>query len=258
MYRELHVAVVIPALNEESSIGQVVDSLPPWVDEVVVCDNGSTDRTAQLAADHGARVVLEARRGYGSACLAGLAALDSRADVVVFVDADFSDDPSRMSQLLDPLIDLPADLVIGSRLRGACEPGALTLPQQFGNRLACLLIRRIWGTKFTDLGPFRAIRREAMERLAMDDRDFGWTVQMQARAARMGLRCSEVPVTYRRRVAGRSKISGTLAGIWRAGAKILATILAEALRPGGRRQSHSADPISKPTRKESESWNTLF
>jgi len=235
------VAVVIPALDEEASVGAVVRGLAAALavptgpaagggHEIVVCDNGSRDGTAQAARDAGATVVVAARRGYGSACLAGLAHLRERAagppEVVVFADADGSDDPSELALLLGPLAAGRADLVIGSRTLGRAEPGALTVPQRFGNRLAACLLRALFGTTTTDLGPFRAVRWAALERLAMRDPDYGWTVEMQAKAARRGPVVVEAPVSYRRRI-GRSKISGTVRGVIGAGTKILATIARE-------------------------------
>ena len=234
------VSIVIPALDEERAVGTVVRALPrsapEWdLDEVVVCDNGSRDRTADVARAAGATVVPAARRGYGSACLAGLAYLSARPagppQVVAFVDADGSDEPGELPRLLGPLVEGRADLVIGSRVLGRAEPGALTVPQRFGNRLAAFLLRLRWGAATTDLGPFRAVRWASLERLAMADPDYGWTVEMQARACRAGLVTVEVPVTYRRRV-GTSKISGTVRGVAFAGTKILWTIAREALRPG--------------------------
>jgi glycosyltransferase involved in cell wall biosynthesis len=227
------VAVVIPALDEERSIAAVVAAVPRGggastfaVSDVVVVDNGSRDGTAVAARTAGARVMAEPRRGYGAACLAGLAWLGwYPPDVVAFVDADASDDPAELPRLLAPLVEGRADLVIGSRVLGASEPGALTPVQRFGNGLATALIARLFGVRFSDLGPFRAVRWEALERLAMRERGYGWTVEMQARAARLGLRCVEVPVSYRRRRTGRSKVSGTLRGSVGAGAKILFTIL---------------------------------
>ncbi|MHC4994945.1 MAG: TIGR04282 family arsenosugar biosynthesis glycosyltransferase, partial [Planctomycetota bacterium] len=229
MYREMSVAVVIPALNEEQAIGKVIDAIPGFVDDIVVADNGSTDRTAEIATGAGARVVREPRQGYGQACLTALRVITDSggADAIVFLDGDFADDPARMSKLLDKIVEEGADLVIGSRLLGRCERGALTMPQVFGNKLACWLIGYFWGVRMTDLGPFRALTRGALERLEMDDRDFGWTVQMQARAAGRGLRYAEVPVDYRRRI-GVSKISGTVKGVYLAGTKILKTIFDEA------------------------------
>lgn len=219
------VAVVIPALNEERAIGQVLNAIPKWVKQAIVADNGSTDRTAALAQAAGAQVVVQPRRGYGAACLAGIAALE-QPDIVVFVDADFSDDPSEMEKLLSPILEGKADFVIGSRTLGACEPGALTVQQRFGNALACNLIRWLWGHSFSDLGPFRAIRSDALSALEMDDRDYGWTIQMQLRALRVGRCIQEVPVGYRRRI-GTSKVSGTLRGVFGAGTKILSLIVRE-------------------------------
>jgi glycosyltransferase involved in cell wall biosynthesis len=193
---------------------------------VIVVDNGSRDRTAEAARRAGAMVVSEPRRGYGAACLAGLAFLRPRPpDIVAFLDADLSEDPAQLPELLAPIREGRADLVIGSRTLGEREEGSLTPVQEFGNRLATLLLRLFFGARFTDLGPFRAIRWEALERLGMRDRGYGWTVEMQARAARAGLRCAEVPVRHRRRRAGRSKVAGTIAGMLGAGVKIPLTIL---------------------------------
>jgi len=222
----LRVAVVIPALNEERSLPLVLAALPK-VDDVIVVDNGSSDGTARVAAAGGARVVSEPRRGYGSACLAGIAALRD-PDVVVFVDADFSDHPDELPALVAPIEEGNADLVIGSRALGNSEDGALLPQARFGNKLACLLVRIIYGHRYTDLGPFRAIRFDALKRIGMRDRNFGWTVEMQIRALRQGLRVTEVPVSYRKRV-GVSKISGTMWGTIRAGYKILLTIFRHAL-----------------------------
>jgi len=221
--------VIIPALDEEAALAKVLADLPRTgtgfqVREVVVVDNGSTDRTADVAREAGASVIAEPRRGYGSACLAGLAHLRREPpDLVAFLDADYSDDPSQLPELLEPIVTGRAELAIGSRLRGRPEPGSLTAAQAFGSRLAALLLRFLFGLAATDLGPFRAIRWQALQTLGMRDRDFGWTVEMQARAARMALRVIEVPVRYRPRV-GRSKISGTLRGVLGAGWKILFTI----------------------------------
>jgi glycosyltransferase involved in cell wall biosynthesis len=230
MSPDTRIAVIIPALNEQQSIGKVIDAIPSWVDKVVVADNGSTDGTAEVARGHGAMVVHEPRRGYGAACLAGLAAIEqpNQPDVIVFLDGDYSDYPQEMDRLLRPILQDEADLVIGSRVRGQAEPGSLTIPQRFGNALACGLIRLFTGVVFTDLGPFRAIRTSSLLALRMDDQDFGWTVQMQVRAARMGLRIVELPVSYRARV-GKSKISGTMRGVVSAGTKILYTIFRETL-----------------------------
>jgi glycosyltransferase involved in cell wall biosynthesis len=226
---------VIPALNEERSLPLVLAAVPKGlVHEIVVVDNGSTDGTARVAAEAGARVVLEARRGYGRACLTGIAAI-ARTDVVAFLDADFSDRPEELPLVLAPLLEGRADLVIGSRTLGRRERGALLPHARLGNVLATFLLRLLFGIRFTDLGPFRAIRADALRDLEMADQDFGWTVEMQAKAAKARLRCVEVPVSYRRRV-GRSKISGTMAGTLGASRKILGTIFRVALTRDDRRR----------------------
>jgi glycosyltransferase involved in cell wall biosynthesis len=225
----LSVALVMPARDEAEALPRVLAAVPRWLAQVIVVDNGSRDGTAGIARRHGATVIAEPRRGYGQACLAGLAALADGVEVVVFMDADASDSPADMDALLAPIASGEAELVIGSRTRGACERGALTPQQRLGNALACALMRLVWGARYSDLGPFRAIRRDALDRLAMADRTWGWTVEMQVKAAREGLAVVEVPVAYRRRV-GRSKISGTVMGSLRAGAKILAVIGREAIR----------------------------
>lgn len=221
--RRPRISVVIPALDEERSLPLVLADLP-WslLTEVVVADNGSTDATASVAEAGGARVIQATRRGYGSACLAGIAALQP-TDIVVFMDADYSDHPEQLERVVAPILAGEADLVIGSRALGPCEPGAMLPQQRFGNWLATRLIRRVYGHRYTDLGPFRAIRWTALSRLRMADLDFGWTVEMQIRALQEGLAVTEVPVSYRRRV-GVSKIAGTVAGTISAGRKIIGTI----------------------------------
>jgi len=216
------VACVIPALNEEQALPLVLREIPrPLVKRVVVADNGSTDRTAEVAREHGAEVVCERERGYGAACLKALAHLAADPpDVVVFLDGDYSDHPSELPLLLEPIANGEAELVIGSRARGARERGALSAQQQVGNAIACTALRLLYGVRYTDLGPFRAIRWDALRALGMCDRDYGWTVEMQIKAARQGMAYGEVPVSYRRRV-GVSKVSGTVKGSVSAGAKIL-------------------------------------
>ncbi|MCC6738107.1 MAG: glycosyltransferase family 2 protein [Planctomycetia bacterium] len=226
MTASARIAVVIPALNEEKSLPLVLAALPK-VDDVVVVDNGSTDGTAVAARAGGARVVSEPRRGYGSACLAGIAALRD-PDVVVFVDADFSDHPDELPNVVAPILEGRADMVIGSRALGNREKGALLPQARFGNMLACFLMRVLYGHRYTDLGPFRAIRFDSLKKIGMRDRNFGWTVEMQIRALRHGLRVCEVPVSYRKRV-GVSKITGTVSGTIRAGYKILYTIFRHSL-----------------------------
>ena len=216
------IAVVIPACDEEEAIGKVLQDIPDIARQVIVVDNGSSDRTAEVARCLGACVVGEPRRGYGQACLSGMAHLDS-PDIVVFLDGDYSDYPEDMPALVSPLVAGQADVVIGSRVLGQREKGALLPQARFGNWLATLLIRLLFGVTFTDLGPFRALRYDALMRLEMQDRNFGWTAEMQVKAARLGLRTAEVPVRYRRRI-GTSKITGTLSGTLRAGYKILWTI----------------------------------
>ena len=216
------IAVVIPALNEERALPNVLAEIPrPLVGRVVVADNGSTDRTAELARAAGAEVVSEPQRGYGAACLAALAHLaEQPPEIVVFLDGDYSDHPAELPALVAPITQGRADLVIGSRTRGRRERGALSIQQQVGNAIACRALRQLYGVEYSDLGPFRAIRWEALQGLKMQDRDWGWTVEMQIKAAQRGLRYAEVPVSYRSRI-GVSKISGSLRGAVRAGTKIL-------------------------------------
>jgi glycosyltransferase involved in cell wall biosynthesis len=193
-------------------------------DCVIVADNGSTDATAEIARAHGATVVHQPERGYGAACLRAMEALPDDCHSVVFLQADLSEEPQETYRLLAPLLDGRADLVIGSRTLGNAEPGALLPHQQFGNTLACTLIRWIYGFRYTDLGPFRAIRADALRALGMRDRNYGWTVEMQVRALQHGLRVMEVPVSYRRRFAGVNKVSGNWRASLAAGWKILWTI----------------------------------
>lgn len=214
----------MPALNEAQAIGAVLRNLPTALSYVVVVDNGSTDDTAAIAQAAGAIVVSEPVRGYGAACLRGIAeARRLMADIIVFLDADGADDPNDIALIVQPVLDNEADMVIGSRIRGSREPGSLTPPQVFGNWLATTLIALVWGVRFTDLGPLRSVRATSLERMNMQDRSYGWTVEMQIKAAKLGLRSVELPVAYRRRV-GVSKISGTVRGTIMAGTIILSTI----------------------------------
>ncbi len=231
------VAFLIPALNEEAAIASMLDGLRAVLPEancegapILVIDNASSDNTASVARAHGALVIEEPRRGYGQACLAGIAALPSETDIVVFLDADASDDPADLPRVLEPVCKGSADLVLGSRTAAASEHGVFTAQQAFGNWLATWLMRALIGARYTDLGPFRAIRRDALDALNMQDTDFGWTIEMQIKAYRQGLRVLEIPVNYRKRVAGESKISGNLLGTVRAGGKILLTIARYAFR----------------------------
>gem|GEM_PF-65091 len=229
----MKISVIIPVLNEEQSIGAVLNDIPKdLVADVIVVDNGSTDHTPEIAHRHGARVVSEPRRGYGYACLRGIQELN-RPDVVVFLDGDFSDYPEEMSALVEPILRDQADLVIGSRSLGKHDKDALPPHAAFGNRIAGVLINLLFGFRYSDLGPFRAIRYDALEKLRMVDQTWGWTVEMQIKAIKNGLRILEVPVSYRRRI-GKSKITGTLVGSIKAGSKIIWTILKH-VAPASRR-----------------------
>ena len=217
------ISIIIPAYNEESSIGLVLDALPQEkIHEIIVVDNGSTDATARVAQEHGARVVKEPRKGYGSACLKGIDELDA-PDIVVFIDGDFSDFPEEIVLLIRPIETGEKDFVLGSRMIFPKSQLALLPQARYGNRLAILLIKLFFKYEFTDLGPFRAIRYSSLMSIGMKDMDFGWTVEMQIKAVRNGLRIREVPVNYRKRV-GISKITGTVLGTFRAGTKIIYTI----------------------------------
>jgi len=221
------VDVIIPVFNEEQSIGLVLKDIPvDTINEVVVVNNGSTDNTVEVAKSAGATVVDQNLKGYGNACLKGIDYIVSKEqppDIVVFLDGDYSDHPEELSTLLKPITEEGYDLVIGSRTMGNQEKGAMLPQAVFGNFLATFLIKTLYGLRFTDLGPFRAIRYEKLLSLNMQDRTFGWTVEMQVKAAKNGLRCTEVPVSYRKRI-GVSKITGTLTGTVKAGYKIIWTI----------------------------------
>ncbi len=219
--------VIIPAYNEESSIGKVVNDIPKdLVREIVVCNNASTDNTVAVATEAGARVILAAKKGYGSACLEGIAHIKRKEihpDIVVFIDGDYSDHPQEMVDLIAPIVKEDMDMVIGSRALGQLESGSMMPQQIFGNWLATTLIKFFYKYTFTDLGPFRAIKYQKLIDLEMQDPDFGWTVEMQVKAAKYKLKCTEVPVNYRKRI-GVSKVSGTIRGTILAGHKIIWTI----------------------------------
>ena len=227
-----NVSVVIPALNEEDPIAGVVrECLSTKIpSEVIVVDNGSDDRTAERARDAGARVVT-APRGYGRACAAGVRAVLPESEIIVFLDGDGSDCPEFMEQLVDPISAGHFDFVIGSRTRGQREPGSMNFQQIFSGRFAGWLMSILYGVRYTDMSPFRAIRRDALEKLAMKEETYGWNLEMQMKAARTGLRVLEVPVNHRCRTGGVSKVSGTLRGTFVAGARIIATFLRIALKP---------------------------
>ena len=219
--------IIIPAYNEEKSIVHVLRDIPKHlVRDIIVCNNASTDRTAEVAAENGATVVNQPQKGYGNACLAGMAWVAAKAekpDIIVFLDGDYSDHPEELPLIIAPILAEKADMVIGSRALGAREAGSMTPQQVFGNWLATRLIRLFFNYTFTDLGPFRAIRYESLLKIGMIDRNFGWTVEMQVKAAKLKMPCVEIPVTYRRRI-GVSKVSGTLKGTILAGYKIILTI----------------------------------
>lgn len=220
------VSVIIPALNEEEPIAGVVRevSATKIPAEIIVVDNGSVDRTAERAREAGARVV-KAPRGYGHACAAGVSALRPECEVVVFLDGDGSDCPAFMNQLVAPIIAGTHDFVIGSRTRGQREPGSMNFQQISSGRIAGVILRLLYGVRYTDMCPFRAIRRSALIKLGMREQTYGWNLEMQMKAARAGLRILEIPVNHRRRKGGESKVSGTLSGTFVAGSRIIATLV---------------------------------
>ncbi|HEY3026039.1 MAG TPA: glycosyltransferase family 2 protein [Pyrinomonadaceae bacterium] len=219
------VSVLIAALNEEKAIAKVVGAVPREIaDEIIVIDNGSSDRTAEIAQAAGARAVREPQRGYGRAFRAGLLSISLDCEIVVFLDGDGSDYPEMMNRLVEPIIDGTHDFVLGSRIIGEHEQGSLIFHQVLAGYLVGFLIRVLYGVHYTDMGPFRAIRRDALESLGMREETYGWPLEMQMRAARAGLRILEVPVDYRRRAGGSSKISGTLKGSILAATRILLTL----------------------------------
>ncbi len=220
------VDVIIPAFNEEKSIGKVIGDIPKLVRHVVVANNNSTDSTAEVAKAAGAQVVFEPQKGYGKACLTAMDWVQQQVvqpDILVFLDGDYSDYPEQLEMLIAPILGREADLVIGSRSLGEREAGSMTFPQVFGNALATTLMRWMYGAKFSDLGPFRAIHWRKLIALGMVDQNFGWTIEMQIKAHQAGLSYMEVPVTYRKRI-GVSKVSGTVKGVFGAGYKIIFTI----------------------------------
>ncbi|WP_421764401.1 glycosyltransferase family 2 protein [Ekhidna sp.] len=221
------IRVIIPAFNEQNAVGLVIDEIPKeWVSEIIVVDNGSTDDTFEQAKSRGATVLKEPKRGYGNACLKGMSHIASsttKPDILVFLDGDHSDYPEQLVDLIKPIIDDHADLVIGSRALGQKERGSMTPQQVFGNWLATTLIKLFYKKRYTDLGPFRAVRYDSLMKIRMQDQTYGWTVEMQLKAAKLNLRTKDVPVNYRQRI-GVSKVSGTIKGTLGAGYKIIYTI----------------------------------
>ena len=226
------IKVIIPAYNEEESIDKVIYNVPPIVDEIIVVNNNSTDNTQSAAKTAGATVINEPKRGYGYACLCGMNYIslqETKPDIIVFLDGDYSDYPQQLSQLVAPIIEKDIDLVIGARVRALREKGAMTYPQKFGNWLATKLMKLFFGARFTDLGPFRAIKYSKLLALHMEDKTYGWTVEMQLKAVKQKYSYIEVPMKYRNRI-GVSKVSGTLKGAIFAGIKILTWIFKYSLK----------------------------
>jgi glycosyltransferase involved in cell wall biosynthesis len=249
------ISVIVAALNEEPAIAQVIRAVPRNIaDEIIVVDNGSTDRTAEVAHAAGARVVHEPNRGYGRAFRAGLRAISPRCEIVVFLDGDGSDYPEVMSKLIQPIAEGTYDLVISSRTRGQREPGSMNFHQVFAGYLVGLMLRALYGVRSTDMGPFRAIRRHALEGLHLREETYGWPLEMQMKAARAGLRILEVPVDYRRRAGGQSKIAGTLFGSTRAAARILFTLMRLAVQ----RQQTLSEASRQPTADETPESNRRY
>ena len=231
MYKRKRISVIIPALNEERSIANVIYDLPKdIVDEIIVVDNGSSDKTGFVAEHAGAKVVKESVQGYGAACQKGVSCA-AVSDIIVILDADYSDYPERIGLLLDPIIEQDFDMVLGSRILGNAEKGSLNWPQILGNKLAVYLIFKLTGYRYTDMGPFRAIKTKKLKDLNMIDKNFGWNVEMQIKAVKHGLRIKEVPVDYRNRI-GKSKISGTISGVVKAGIKITYSVFKYAWMSG--------------------------
>lgn len=220
------IKVIIPAYNEEASIGKVINEIPSFVSEVIVVSNNSTDKTEEVAVAAGATVLREERKGYGYACLKGMDYIANQAfqpDIIVFLDGDYSDFPAEMDKIVEPILEEDMDLVIGSRVKEWREKGAMTFPQRFGNGLATTLMKFFYNARFTDLGPFRAIKYQKILDLKMQDKTYGWTVEMQLKAIKKNLKYKEVPVHYKNRI-GTSKVSGTVKGATMAGIKILGWI----------------------------------
>ena len=235
------ISVIVAALNEESAIAKVIEAVPrDLADEIIVVDNGSTDRTAEVARVAGARVVSEPTPGYGRAFRAGLRSLSPNCEIVVFLDGDGSDCPEMMDRLVKPIIDGKSDFVIGSRTRGHREPGSMNFHQVLAGYMIGLILRILYGVYSTDMGPFRAIRRKTLDGLCLREETYGWPLEMQMRAARARVRTMEVPVDYRRRAGGRSKIAGSLRGSVRAASRILITLAKIAVQRWSAGHSNSA------------------
>jgi glycosyltransferase involved in cell wall biosynthesis len=228
--RKPYVSVIIAALNEEAAIAQVIHSVPQVADEIVLVDNGSKDRTAEVASTAGARVVKEPVPGYGRAFRAGLRSISPQCEIVVFLDGDGSDCPEMMDRLVSPIIEGTADFVIGSRTRGVRERGSMNFHQVLAGYLVGFTLRILYGVRSTDMGPFRAIRRDTLDRLGLREETYGWPLEMQMRAAQARVRTMEVPVDYRRRAGGQSKIAGTVGGSVLAATRILITLARTAIQ----------------------------
>jgi glycosyltransferase involved in cell wall biosynthesis len=235
--KQPRIAAIVPVLDEEGAIGPVVTAIPrDWIDEVIVVDGGSRDRTVAVASAAGARVLVENERGYGRACARGAAAaVEGGAEILVFLDGDGSDQPGVIPSLVQPILDRKFDFVIGSRSRGVREKGSMGAHQALAGYVIGAAVGLVYGTRYTDMCAFRAIRADALARLGMREMTFGWNLEMQMRAARGGLRILELPVPYGRRLAGHSKVAGTLRGSLKAGIRILATIARVACERGSPR-----------------------
>lgn len=226
MYHNHRIAVLIPVLNEQASIAKVIAEIPGFVDQLIVADNGSIDKTVEIAESFGATTTFEPTKGYGATCLEGLKKVENNTDIIVFIDGDYSDFPAEMGLLLDKIVYHDYDVVIGSRMLLKDSQAVLLPVARFGNWLSTKLIAFFWKEKFTDLGPFRAIKWQKFLELEMQDRNFGWTVELQIKASKLKFKCTEVPVSYRNRI-GKSKVSGTFVGSFKAGCKILYLIFRE-------------------------------